>query len=85
MSTLEYTVSMVEAMSEERLKEVRNYIQYLTFQDEGNVLTEMLTENAIFSGGLKVRFPSAARLKVAETLIYRVSALFVCLKICRQL
>ena len=47
MSTLEYTVSMLEAMPEERLKEVQNYIQYLTFRDEGNVLTEMLTENAI--------------------------------------
>ena len=47
MSTLEYTVSMLEAMPEERLKEVQNYIQYLTFRDKGNILTEMLTENAI--------------------------------------
>lgn len=47
MSTLEYTVSMLEAMSEEKLKEVQNYIQYLAFRDEGNVLTEMLTEDAI--------------------------------------
>ena len=47
MSTLEYTVSMLEAMPEEKLKEVQNYIQYLTFRDGGNVLTEMLTEDAI--------------------------------------
>lgn len=47
MSTLEYTVSMLEAMPEEKLKEVQNYIQYLMFQDKGNVLTEMLTEDAI--------------------------------------
>lgn len=47
MSTLEYTVSMLEAMPEEKLKEVQNYIRYLTFRDEENVLTEMLTENEI--------------------------------------
>lgn len=47
MSTLEYTVSMLEAMSEEKLKEVQNYIQYLAFRDKRNVLTEMLTEDAI--------------------------------------
>lgn len=47
MSTLEYTVSMLEAMSEEKLKEVQHYIQYLMFRDEGNGLTEMLTEDAI--------------------------------------
>lgn len=47
MSTLEYTVSMLEAMPEEKLKEVQNYIQYLSFRDGGNVLTEMLTEDAI--------------------------------------
>ena len=47
MSTLEYIVSMLEAMPEERVKEVQNYIQYLTFRDDGNILPEMLTENAI--------------------------------------
>lgn len=47
MSTLEYTVSMLETMPEEKLKEVQNYIQYLAFRDSGNVLTEMLTEDAI--------------------------------------
>lgn len=45
MSTLEYTVLMLETMPEEKLKEVQNYIRYLTFRDEENVLTEMLTEN----------------------------------------
>lgn len=47
MSTLEYTVSMLESMPEEKLKEVQNYIQYLTFRDSGNVLTEVLTEDAM--------------------------------------
>lgn len=35
MSTLEYTVSMLEAMPEERLKEVQSYIQYIMFRDRG--------------------------------------------------
>lgn len=35
MSTLEYTVSMFEAMPEEKLKEVQDYIRYLAFRDEG--------------------------------------------------
>lgn len=47
MSTLEYTVSMLETMPEEKLKEIQNYIQYLTFRDNGNALTEVLTEDAI--------------------------------------
>lgn len=47
MSTLEYTVSMLEAMPEEKLKEIQNYIRYLIFRDKGNMLTEMLTEDAI--------------------------------------
>ena len=47
MSILEYTVSMLEAMPEEKLKEVQDYIQYLLFRDKRNVLTEMLTEDAI--------------------------------------
>lgn len=47
MSTLEYTVSMLGAMSEEKLKEVQDYIRYLAFRDEGNVLTERLTEDVI--------------------------------------
>lgn len=47
MSTLEYTVSMLEAMPEEKLKEVQSYIQYIAFRDAGNVLTEVLTEDEI--------------------------------------
>ncbi len=47
MSTLEYTVSMLETMPEEKLKEVQSYIQYLMFRDIGNVQAEMLTEDAI--------------------------------------
>lgn len=47
MSTLEYTVSMLETMPEDRLKEVQNYIRYIAFRDEGGVLTEMLTEDAL--------------------------------------
>lgn len=47
MSTLEYTVSMLEAMPEEKLKEVQSYIQYLMFRDAGDGLAEMLTEDMI--------------------------------------
>lgn len=47
MSTLEYTVSMLETMSEEKLKEVQNYIQYIVFRETGNILTEKLSEDAI--------------------------------------
>lgn len=47
MDTLKYTVSMLEAMPEEKLKEVQSYIQYIIFRDAGNVLTEVLTEDAI--------------------------------------
>lgn len=45
MSTLEYTVSMLKTMPEEKLREIQNYIRYLTFRDEGNRMTEMLTED----------------------------------------
>lgn len=47
MSTLEYTVSILETMSEEKLKEVQNYIQYLIFRDAGNAALELLNEDAI--------------------------------------
>lgn len=47
MSTLEYTVSMLEAMPEERLKEVQSYIQYIMFRDMRNPIAEPLTEDAI--------------------------------------
>lgn len=47
MSTLEYTVSMLEAMSEEKLKEVQNYIQYIAFRDAGNTSLGLFSEDAI--------------------------------------
>lgn len=47
MSTLEYTVSMLERMPEDKLKEVQNYIRYITFRDEAGVLTEPFTEEAL--------------------------------------
>ena len=47
MSTLEYTISLLETMSEEKLKEVQNYIQYIAFRDAGNTPLELLTEDVI--------------------------------------
>ena len=47
MSTLEYTVSMLEAIPEEKLKEVQRYIQYIMFRDTENPIAELLTEDAI--------------------------------------
>lgn len=47
MSTLEYTISLLESMSEEKLKEVQNYIQYITFRDEGGMPLKPLSENEI--------------------------------------
>ncbi len=47
MSTLEYTVSMLESMPEERLKEVQSYIQYIMFRDAGDTIMEPLTEDAL--------------------------------------
>lgn len=46
MSTLEYTVSMLETMSEDKLKEVQNYIRYIIFKDtEGTSPLTPLTED----------------------------------------
>lgn len=47
MSTLEYTVSMLETMSEEKLREVQNFIQYIIFRDAGDTLVKMLSEDMI--------------------------------------
>lgn len=44
---MEYTVSVLEAMPEKKLKEIQNYIQDLSFRDGGNELMEMLTEDDI--------------------------------------
>ncbi|MCM1126553.1 MAG: hypothetical protein NC429_08770 [Lachnospiraceae bacterium] len=47
MSALEYTVSLLETMSEDKLKEVQKYIQYLIFKDLGDMSMEYLSEEAI--------------------------------------
>lgn len=47
MSTLEYTVSMLETMPEEKLKEVQNFIQYIIFRDAGTTSLELLSEDMI--------------------------------------
>ena len=47
MSTLEYTVSLLETMSEEKLKEVQKYIQYLIFKERSDMPIEFLSEDAI--------------------------------------
>jgi len=38
---------MLETMSEEGLKEVQNYIRYITFRDSGYTALELLSEDAI--------------------------------------
>lgn len=45
MSTLEYTVSLLETMSEDKLREVQKYIQYLIFKDMGDMPMEFLSES----------------------------------------
>lgn len=47
MSTLEYTISMLEAMPEDKLREVQKYIQYLIFRDMGDMPMEALSEDVI--------------------------------------
>ncbi len=47
MSTLEYTISLLETMSEDKLREVQKYIQYLIFKDMGDMPMESLSEEAI--------------------------------------
>lgn len=47
MSTLEYTISMLETMPEEKLREVQKYIQYLIFKDMGDMPMEALSEDVI--------------------------------------
>lgn len=44
MSTLEYTISLLETMSEEKLKEVQNYIQYIIFRDDAAMPFKPLSE-----------------------------------------
>ena len=47
MSTLEYTISMLETMPEDKLREVQKYIQYLIFRDMGDIPMEALSEDVI--------------------------------------
>ncbi len=47
MSTLEYTISMLETMPEDKLKEVQKYIQYLIFKDMSDMPIESLSEDVI--------------------------------------
>jgi hypothetical protein len=37
MSTLDYTISMLETMPEDKLMEVQNYIRYIIFRDKEDV------------------------------------------------
>lgn len=47
MSTLEYTVSLLKTMPEDKLREVQKYIQYLIFLDRGDMPIEPLSEDTI--------------------------------------
>ena len=47
MSTLEYTISMLETMPEDKLKEVQKYIQYLIFKDMDDMPMEPFNEDVI--------------------------------------
>lgn len=47
MSTLEYMISMLETMPEDKLREVQKYIQYLIFKDMGNMPMESFNEDVI--------------------------------------
>ncbi|MCM1252314.1 MAG: hypothetical protein NC321_05800 [Clostridium sp.] len=47
MSTLEYTVSLLKMMPEDKLREVQKYIQYLIFLDRGDMPIESLSEDVI--------------------------------------
>ena len=47
MSTLEYTISLLETMPEEKLKEIQNYIQYIIFRDDATMPFKPLSEEEI--------------------------------------
>ncbi len=47
MSTLVYTISMLETMPEDKLKEVQKYIQYLIFKDMDDMPMEAFNEDVI--------------------------------------
>lgn len=44
MSTLEYTISLLETMPEEKLREIQNYIQYIIFRDDAAMPFKPLSE-----------------------------------------
>lgn len=47
MSTLEYTISLLETIPEEKLKEIQNYIQYIIFRDDATMPFKPLSEEEI--------------------------------------
>lgn len=47
MSTLEYTISMLETMPQDKLREVQKYIQYLIFKDMSDMPMELFNEDVI--------------------------------------
>ena len=47
MSTLEYTISMLETMPEDKLREVQKYIQYRIFKDMSDIPMESFNEDVI--------------------------------------
>lgn len=47
MSTLEYIISLLETMPEEKLKEIQNYIQYIIFRDDATIPFKQLSEEEI--------------------------------------
>lgn len=47
MSTLEYTISLLETMPEEKLKEIQNYIQYIIFRDDAAMPFKPLSKEEI--------------------------------------
>lgn len=47
MSTLEYTISLLETMPEEKIKEIQNYIRYVIFRDDEMMPFKPLREDEI--------------------------------------
>ena len=47
MSTLEYTISMLETMPEDKLREVQKCIQYRIFKDMSDIPMESFNEDII--------------------------------------
>ena len=47
MSTLEYTISLLKTMPEEKVKEVQNYIQYIISRDDEPMPLKPFSEEEI--------------------------------------